>query len=109
MRQDLSVGSRQSHPRSALRLRWKLLIGFGLVFGITLVLLFAAAMWGIPFTRYSGTYAADRSEAIRDLSLVADLKKEGLLRWLEERKNNARRLSNDEFVRSSVGQLVQSV
>jgi PAS domain S-box-containing protein len=66
-------------------------------------------MWGIPFTRYSGTYAADRSEAIRDLSLVADLKKEGLLRWLEERKNNARRLSNDEFVRSSVGQLAQSV
>jgi PAS domain-containing protein len=103
------MDSGQSPPHEALRLRWKLVIGFGLVLGITLVLLFAATIWGIPFTRYSGTYASDKSEAIRDLGTVADLKKEGLLRWLEERKNNARRICSDEFVRSSIVRLVKSV
>lgn len=76
------------HTRS-LSLRLKMLIGFGLLFSATLVLVVMSMTFGIPLTAYTGSFGHDRSQELNNLSLVADLKKERLLLWLGERKDDA--------------------
>jgi len=70
-----------------------MVLGFGALFVATLVLTHAIRIFGIPHTDYRGSFEEARSEALRDLSLVARIKKERFLAWLEERKGDARALA----------------
>lgn len=101
--------SRNPNPRPRKRrritfftLRTKMLIWFGMLFVIVLAAVNILRSFGIPGTTFTGGYGQERSQALKNLSLVADLKKERLLLWLEERKNDARQLSQNRIVESSV-------
>jgi len=80
-------------------------LSFGVLVAAMLVLVVLGATFGIPFTADSGLYGNERSDVLKDLSLVADLKKDRFLLWLQERKNDTRALSRSENVLEQVERL----
>jgi len=92
-----------------LSIRSKILIYFGSIFTITLTLFVLSEMFGIPFTNFKGEYERHQSDVFRNLNLVADLKKERLKHWVEERRGDARVLSESTMIRSHVVSLLPLV
>ena len=86
-------------------LRSKMLIYFGVLFALAIVVLKWAEFYGIPFTAFHGEYRIWRSEVFKGLNLVADLKKERLLRWIEERRDDASILAESRILCSQVAEL----
>lgn len=78
-----------------LSMRWKILIGFGLLLSVSLTLVVAAVIFGVPLTRYTGSYGRERTHIRSHLNSVADLQKERLLGWLKERKEDAETISDN--------------
>ncbi len=90
----------------------RLAVLFSLVFVIALVVMEFVDFLGVPFTAYNGRFGDARIEAIKGLDLIADLKEERLLRWIEERRDDIHVLARNrsiaaqfEALRSAVGQL----
>ena len=92
-----------------LSIRSKILIYFGSIFTKTLTLFVLSEMFGIPFTNFKGEYERHQSDVFRNLNLVADLKKERLKHWVEERRGDARVLSESTMIRSHVVSLLPLV
>ncbi len=90
----------------ALSIRSKMLIYFGSIFVITLTIFVLSEILGIPFTNFRGIYKREQSEVLQQLNLVADLKKGRLKRWTEERRDDARVLSESSILRSYVVSLL---
>lgn len=88
------------------RFRNKILAYFLTLFIAMMVLLFLGLRYGLPFTGFKGLYESVRLEAFNHFSLVADLKKERLLHWLEERRDDARILAGNPMVASSVEKII---
>ncbi len=85
----------RKHRRSLLgSIGTRLAVWFSLAFIVILALIQLAELWGVPFTQYSGMVGHQRHEAFRSLGLIADLKKERLHRWLEERKDDVQEFSD---------------
>ncbi len=75
------------HRIRSLSLRWKMLIGFGLLFSTALALVVVILTFGIPFTAYTGSYGYEQAQVLSHLSLVADLKREASsFGWKSARK-----------------------
>lgn len=91
--------------RAFRSLRSRMAVSFGILFAGILIVVSLARTFGIPFTSVRGTYSEERSEVLRNLSLVADLKKERLLLWLYERRGDTQVLSQNEFVSLSMKRL----
>ncbi|MFQ5686427.1 MAG: ATP-binding protein [Candidatus Scalindua sp.] len=87
-------------------IRSKMLIYFGSMFIIVLIMFLLSDIFGIPFTTFRGSYKQEQSEVFQNLSLVADLKKERLLRWIEERRDDSRVLSESSIIRSYIASLL---
>ncbi|HDY66611.1 MAG TPA: HAMP domain-containing protein [Candidatus Scalindua sp.] len=87
-------------------IRSKMLLYFGLMTIAILVTLKLFEIYGMPFTNFGGEYSHHQSEALRNLNLVADLKKERLLHWVEERRDDAKVLSESKILRSFVARLI---
>jgi signal transduction histidine kinase len=83
-------------------LRTKLIVYFCLVFVVVLLAAQAVTVMGVPFTSYGGRLGQQKSEAFRGLNLIADLKKDRLLRWLERRRNSADAIFDNDIVRANV-------
>ncbi len=92
-----------------LSIQSKMLIYFGSAFIIILILFVLSEMFGVPFTNFKGEYEQHQSEVFRNLNLVADLKKERLKHWVEERRGDARVLSESTMIRSRVASLLPLV
>jgi signal transduction histidine kinase len=91
------------HNRKAfLSLRSRVALSFGGLFALILIIVNLAQTFGIPGTSDRGFYGEARSDVLRNLSLVADLKKERLLLWLDERKGDVALLSQNDRVKSAV-------
>ncbi len=86
-------------------IRSRMLIFFGLVFVMSVAGLQWTQLYGLPIGGFEGQAAELRREALADLSLVADLKKERLLRWLEERRDDVRVLADSPLVGASAREL----
>ncbi len=86
----------------ALSIRSKMFIYFGSIFVITLTIFVLSETFGIPFTNFRGIYKREQSEVFQQLSLVADLKKGRLERWMKERRDDARVLSESSILTSYV-------
>lgn len=65
------------------------------LFGIAIVTIALLVFWGIPFTDFGGWQHSLQSQVFGELNAVADLKKERLTHWLEERRMNMRVISQD--------------
>ena len=109
---DKATGNNVSEPDKKglfLSIRSKMLIYFGSIFTIALTLFVLSEMFGIPFMNFKGEYERHQSDVFRNLNLVADLKKERLKRWVEERRGDARVLSESTMIRSHVASLLHLV
>ncbi len=88
-----------------LSIRSKMLIYFGSMIFVMLLIFVLADIYGIPFTTFRGVYKKEQAEAFQNLSLVADLKKERLLRWMKERMNDTSTLAENSLTSSCVASL----
>lgn len=83
-------------------LRFKMLIYFGGLFLAMLAGFIVLQIYGMPGTSLQGLYTGVLTEGLRDLNLIADLKKERLQRWLGERRGDARVITNSDLIRTIV-------
>jgi signal transduction histidine kinase len=90
-------------------LRTKLIVYFCLVFAVVLLAAQALAVMGVPFTSYGGRLGQQKTEAFRSLNLIADLKKDRLLRWLERRRHSADAIFDNSIVRADVALLCAKI
>ncbi len=81
-------------PKYRCSLRIRLQACFILLFVGIMTILELVHIYGIPYTAYIGEAGMYENEVLNNLSLVADLKKERLLLWLEERKKDAAAISH---------------
>ena len=101
-----NIGPEKHGRRSWFRsIRARLIVFFTLGFVVVLVIVELAGIVGIPFTSYSGRRGEREVEALRSLDLIADLKKERLYRWLEERRDDAHVCATNDTVEENVTQL----
>ncbi len=87
-------------------IRSKMLVYFGSIFIITMAIFIFSDIFGVPFTNFRGDYKQHQYEVFKSLKLVAGLKKERLIHWLEERRDDARVFSRSSVIKSSVAQLL---
>ena len=80
-----------------LNIRSKMLIFFGSKILVMLALFILADIYGIPFTDFRGVYKKEEAEAFQNLSLVADMKKARLMRWMKERISDASVLAENNL------------
>ncbi|MCP4271487.1 MAG: hypothetical protein GY781_05890, partial [Gammaproteobacteria bacterium] len=109
---DKATGNRVRDTNKAglfLSIRSKMLIYFGSAFTLILILFVLSEMFGVPFTNFKGEYKQHQYEVFLNLNLVADLKKERLKNWIEERRGDARVLSESTMIRSHVASLLPLV
>ncbi len=95
MNQESAAPFPSTPPKGFLGLRSRMLIAFCVPMAATLFLVGMVNTFGIPFTRYRGTYDLERDQVLRSLSLVADLKKERFELWLTERKDDVKKICRD--------------
>ena len=90
-------------------IRSKMILYFGLMFTMILTIVGLTEMYGIPYTNYGGEFLQHRQNAFQSLNLIADLKKERLSRWIEERRDDTRVLSKSSIIRSYVADIIPAV
>ncbi len=95
--------------RFFLSIRAKMLIYFGSMIAVMLLIFVLVDIYGIPFTTFRGVYKKEQADAFQNLSLVADLKKERLLRWIRERMNDTSTLAGNSITTSCVVSLLPVV
>ncbi len=98
----LSDDSSRSRPARVFGIRLRMLISFGLLLSVSVGLVIYVMVFGIPFTKFSGSYGQERSDVFRNLSLVADLKEERLELWMRERRGDAEILTDHGLMEASV-------
>lgn len=87
-------------------IRRKMLFSFGAFSVLSLLATILLAVFGIPFTGFSGSYGDRQSLMLKSMSMIANLKKSEILDWAEERKANADIIATDNDFRRYVGELV---
>lgn len=79
-------------------LRTKILLSFGLLFGALMLIIVLVQSFGIPYTNVKGNYENRRVEVLTGLNKLADLKKDLLRYWLDERLADARLIAHQDSV-----------
>ena len=80
-------------------LKARMLVSFGLLLVMALLSIEISYIYGVPFTGFGGELEENQTEAFRELNIIADLKKERLLRWIEERKDDSTILAKSIAIR----------
>ena len=83
-------------------IRTRLIVSFSFAFVAVLIAVESVGLFGIPFTDETGRQGHEKSRAFQSLNLVADLKKERLQGWLEERRGDAHVASDSDMVEANV-------
>ncbi len=86
-------------------LRIKIMIWFALMLMAMLFISKYIEFHGVPFTKYEGETEDQRTEEFNKLNLLADLKKERLERWLEERRDDITVLARSDMMKERVRKL----
>ena len=103
--------ARQS-PSSGTRpvrfgLRTRMALSFGALFTVILLLVSLIRTFGMPWTSDTGSFGDARTLVLRQLSLFADLEKDRLLLWLDERKSDAASLAESRQIATLTKDLVE--
>ncbi len=99
----------QDRPSWFRSVRGRLTVYSSLCFVVVLTLIELAAFVGVPFAPSAGRLREQETEAFRSLDLIADLKKERLLRWLEERRDDGHVCAENGVVQECAAQLRSTV
>lgn len=83
-----------------MSLRSKMALSFGILSTVVLIAVSLTRTFGIPFTSDLGSFGEARLEAVRSLTLVADLMKDRVTDWLSERSSDARAISETVLMAS---------
>ncbi len=83
----------------------RMIFYFGLLFVAVVVAFVLAELFGIPFTTIAGEREKLETTVFQNLTLVADLKEERLLRWLEERRGDSTVLAESRTVKAQLAKL----
>ncbi|HIJ83857.1 MAG TPA: methyl-accepting chemotaxis protein, partial [Magnetococcales bacterium] len=86
-------------------IRSQMILGFVILFIPIVLLLEFVSISGIPMTEWHGFQGIEIEQGFRYLDLIADTKKERLLRWLEERKGDARIIAHTPLLIHNLPQL----
>ncbi len=91
------------HPLKRIKsIKTKIIIYFSLLFVVLILGINTISVKGIPFTSYIGNEGLRKEEAYNAIKLIADLKKERLLRWIKERQDDTKVAAESPFTVSSV-------
>ena len=85
--------------------RARLILYFCLIFVVVLVAVESISIVGLPFTSFEGRLGQQQREAFKNLDLIADLKKELLLQWMEERRDDTHVISNNDMIAAEVARI----
>ncbi len=97
--------------KSTLEKKWfytirsQMLFFFGSIFFIIFMAMQLSEQFGLPFSDLRGEYYDNRCQVFKNISLIADLKKEKLISWMNERKSDATTLSEATIIVSYVNRL----
>ncbi len=83
-------------------IRVKMIFYFVLLFIATMISIELVKKHGIPFTPIEGEYKMEQEKVFKNLNLLADLKKERLFQWIEEKKNDAVFIAENAQLKSQV-------
>ncbi|UCF88440.1 MAG: HAMP domain-containing protein [bacterium] len=86
-------------------LRMRIFLLFGLLFVAILVVDQAIERFGLPLASFEGRFKERQREAFRALDLTADLKKERLILWIEERKADLNVVAESPVIQSSLAKV----
>lgn len=86
-------------------LRAQMLGSFLLLISCALFMITALYLYGIPFSQYAGIIEETERNSFATLNLIADLKKEQLERWMQERRSDIRLLAENVLVIDSLRSL----
>lgn len=106
---------RSPRPGSRVRLfrptslRTRMALYFGALFALILLLVSMVRTFGLPWTSDRGSYGLQQAQVLKQVALLADLEKERLRLWLDERRHDAAGLAESPVVASSVSRLVKLV
>ena len=103
---NMTMG-KSSRPGIFYSLRSKMLFYFMFLFIVILLVMKIVEIYGIPFTRIQGEYKIRRSEVLMNLNLMADLKKERIVRWLKKRRDDARVIARSPLIQTHIVKINQ--
>lgn len=94
---------RPKGPFSSIRA--KLLVYFILLFTTMITVIELARIYGVPLTNIEGEYRVEQNRAFKNLNLVADMKKERLMRWMEERRDDSDIIAKSRLITQHLTEL----
>jgi len=97
------------HSHRRFGIRNKMVLSFGILFAVTIIIVNAVSMFGIPFTPFRGSYGIESAGAMGNLDLIAGLKQERLQVWIGERKGNMQMIAHCEKMAKSIRGLRQVI
>ncbi|UCD06527.1 MAG: PAS domain S-box protein [candidate division WOR-3 bacterium] len=103
------TNDKSPHSHRRFGIRNKMVLSFGILFAVTIIIVNAVSMFGIPFTPFRGSYGIESAGAMGDLDLVAGLKQERLQVWISERKGNMQMIAHCEKMAKSIRGLRQVI
>jgi len=80
----------------------KVSIIFSLIYIFAILMIIFFIFWGIPFTPINGHIHYDRLDFYEDLNLIANMKKEQILHWIQDRCFDIEIFSNDAFLSEDI-------
>ncbi|MFH0958872.1 MAG: hypothetical protein V1897_09235, partial [Pseudomonadota bacterium] len=83
----------------------KFIVGCLFLLASALIATNALMTYGVPWLGFPGIYTEERQKVVSNLELVADLKKERLTLWVQERRDDITILTGSEFVQSATQQI----
>ena len=83
----------------------RLVISFVSLFIVFLISSELMLLYGLPYTKHSGWMESHRIQAIKQLDLIADLKKQQMKGHLYELATDTRLLAGNPFLRSNIEQI----
>lgn len=89
-----------------MSLRTRTALYFGALFAAILLVVSLVRTFGLPWTSDSGSYGLQQALVMKQLAFLADVEKERLRLWIEERKHDAREFAERRAVVTSVIKLL---
>ncbi|MBI5739507.1 MAG: response regulator [Nitrospirae bacterium] len=83
------------------KIRTRMMVYFGAAFVVTFVAIELAMIYGLPFTGLGGEYKERKTEVLKSVSGLADMKKEQLISLFNERRADSKSLAESEIFRTA--------